>query len=121
MNVPEGLDTRSYHCLQLKKAIYGLVQSAIEFSKTLILVLKSFGFKENKSDMCLLSKWHEDGVMLVGMYADGCLVMGNEEHIAKLIVDSKKNGFNLTVENSLKDYWSFPVIENKHLATSFDQ
>jgi hypothetical protein len=37
---------------------------------------------------------------------DDCLILGNENRIAKLIVDLKKNGFNLKVENSVKDYLS---------------
>jgi hypothetical protein len=94
MNVPEGLDTNFDHCLQLKKAIYRLVQSAREFHKKLILVLKSVGLKQNNSDPCVLLKWHEDGVMLI-------VVIGNEERIAKLIVDLMKKSFNLKVESSL--------------------
>ena len=115
MNVPEGLGTDPNYCLKLKKTIYGLVQSAREFYKKLILVLKSIGFKENKSDPCLLSKWHKDGVMLIGIYVDDCLVIGTEDCIAKLIIDLKKNGFNLKVENSLKDYLSCRIIETKNL------
>jgi Reverse transcriptase (RNA-dependent DNA polymerase) len=56
MNVPEGLGTDPNYCLKLKKTIYSLVQSAREFYKKLILVLKSIGFKGKKSDPCLLSK-----------------------------------------------------------------
>jgi Reverse transcriptase (RNA-dependent DNA polymerase) len=56
MNAPEGLITGSNECLKLSKTIYGLVQSAREFFKKLIPVLKSIGFKENKSDPCLFSK-----------------------------------------------------------------
>jgi Reverse transcriptase (RNA-dependent DNA polymerase) len=56
MNVPEELYTNSNHCLQLKKTSYGLVQSARDFYKKLILLLK-------KSDPCLLSKCYKDGVM----------------------------------------------------------
>ena len=92
-----------------------MVQSAREFYKKLTLVLKSIGFKENKSDPCLLSKWHEDGVKLIGNYVDDCLILGTEDRIAKLIVDLKKNGYNLKDENSLKDYLSCHVIETKNL------
>jgi vesicle coat complex subunit len=77
-------------------------------------------FKENKSVPCLLLKWHEDGVVLIEIYVDACLVIGTEERIAKLIDDLKNNGFNLKVENSLKDYLSCYVIETK-LTTSFNQ
>jgi hypothetical protein len=79
------------------------------------LVLKSIGFKEKKSDTCLLSIWHEDGVMLSGIYMDDCLVIGTEERIDKLIADLKKNGFNSKVENNLEDYLSCCVIETKNL------
>lgn len=61
MNVPEELDTNSNHCLQLKKISYVLVQSARDFYKKLILLLK-------KSDLCLLSKCYGDGVMLIGVW-----------------------------------------------------
>jgi hypothetical protein len=41
--------------------------------------------------------------------------IGTEERIAKLIDDVKKNGFNLKVENCLKDYLSRRMIETKNL------
>jgi hypothetical protein len=61
------------------------------------------GFIENKSDPCLLSKWNEDNVILIGIYVDDCLVIGKNDKIQKVIEDLKVNGFNLKVENSLKD------------------
>jgi Reverse transcriptase (RNA-dependent DNA polymerase) len=73
MNVPEGLQQDSHSCLLLKKAIYGLVQSAREFYNKLLSKLKSMGFTENKSDPCLLSKWTNDNVVLIGIYIDDCL------------------------------------------------
>ncbi len=45
---------------------------------------------------------------------DDCLVIGNEERIATLSIDLKKNGFNQKFENSLKDYFSCWVIEDKN-------
>ena len=63
----------------------------------------------------MLSKWNEDGVILIGIYVNDCLDIGDEELIAKLIVGLKKNGFNLKVENSLKDFLSCWVNENKDL------
>jgi hypothetical protein len=55
MNIPEGMNEDQGHCIQSKKTIYGLVQSAREFYKKIIMVLKSTGFLEDKSDTCLLS------------------------------------------------------------------
>jgi hypothetical protein len=115
MNVSEGLDTDSNNVLKLSKTIYGLVQSAREFYKKLISVLKSIGFKENKSDPCLFSKWEQDELTLVGIYVNDCLVIGKDDQIEKLIVDLKSNGFNLKIERDLNDYLSCCIIEDAHL------
>jgi Reverse transcriptase (RNA-dependent DNA polymerase) len=40
MNVPEGLIKEQDHCLLLNKTIYGLFQSARDFHKKLLQVLK---------------------------------------------------------------------------------
>jgi hypothetical protein len=40
--------------------------------------LKGVGFVGNKSDPCLLSKWEDGEVILVGIYVDDCLVIGKE-------------------------------------------
>jgi hypothetical protein len=42
------------HCLKLKKKVYALAQSTRESQKKLILMLKTIGFVEHKSDPCLL-------------------------------------------------------------------
>jgi hypothetical protein len=70
MNISEGLQQDSNSCLFLKTTIYGLVQSAREFYNKLLTTLKSMGFIENKSDPCLLSKWTNDNVILIGIYVD---------------------------------------------------
>jgi hypothetical protein len=92
--------------LLLTKTIYGLVQSAREFYKKLMATLKLIGFKGNKSDPCLLSKWTQDGVIMIGIYVDDCLVIGKHDKIYELIVELKTSGFNLKIENNLTDYLS---------------
>jgi hypothetical protein len=47
------------------------------------------GFTENKSDPCLLLKWTNDNVVLIGIYVDDCLVFGKDEEIQKVIKDLK--------------------------------
>jgi Reverse transcriptase (RNA-dependent DNA polymerase) len=112
MNAPNGMDIEGNKCLRLKKNIYGLVQSAREFYKKLICELKNLGFLENKSDPCLLSKRTENEIMIIGIYVDDCLVLGKEEEINWLIVNSNSSGFLLSVEKDLKDYLSCRVIQN---------
>jgi hypothetical protein len=112
MNIPEGMSYDSKDCLLLTKTIYGLVQSAREFYKKLMATLKLIGFKGNKYDPCLLSKWNQDGVIMIGIYVDDCLVIGKRDKIDELIVELKTSGFNLKVENNLTDYLSCQLIEN---------
>jgi hypothetical protein len=57
MKISEGMNEYQDNCVQFKKTIYDLVQSAGEFYKKLILVLKSIGFMENESNPCLLPNW----------------------------------------------------------------
>jgi Reverse transcriptase (RNA-dependent DNA polymerase) len=113
MNIPEGMNSNLDDFLLLTKTIYGLVQSAREFYKKLISVLKSIGFKKHKSDPCLLSKWDHNNIIIIGVYVDDCLVIGKETQISQLIVELKENGFNLKIENNHKDYLSCRAIEDK--------
>jgi hypothetical protein len=83
--------------LIVKKTIYVLVQSAREFYKKLMSTLKLIGFKDNKSDPCLLSKWTQDEIIMIGIYVDDCLVIGKRDGIDELIVELKTSGFNLKV------------------------
>jgi Reverse transcriptase (RNA-dependent DNA polymerase) len=106
MNFPEGMNSDSNSCLFLTKTNYGLVQSAREFYKKLISVLKSIGLKENESDPCILSKWNQDGILMIGIYVDDCLVVRKEMHIQELIVALKENGSDLKIEYNLTDYFS---------------
>jgi hypothetical protein len=77
--------------------------------------LKWIGFKNNKSDPCLLSKWAQCGVIIIGIHLDDCLFIGKLDRIAKLIVELKKSGFNLKVENSVTNYLGCELIENAEL------
>jgi Reverse transcriptase (RNA-dependent DNA polymerase) len=112
MNIPEGMNSNPNDCLLLTKTIYGLVQSAREFYKK---VLEWIGFKENKSDPCLLSKWSQNDILIIGIYIDDCLVIGKELQINQLIVELKENGFSLRIENNLNDYLSCCVIEDEDM------
>jgi Reverse transcriptase (RNA-dependent DNA polymerase) len=113
MNIPDVLDSNGNECLKLNKTIYGLVQSAREFYKKLIEVLKGADFVEIKSDPCLLSKWEDGEVIPIRIYVDDCLVIGKENQISMLITDLKNGGFNLKITQNLTDYLSGQVLENQ--------
>jgi hypothetical protein len=64
------------------------------------------GFKENKSDLCLLSKWTQGGVIMIGIYIENFLVKAKHDGISELIFDLKKSGSYLKIENNLTDFLS---------------
>jgi hypothetical protein len=111
MSNSEGMSYDSKHYLLLTKTIYDLIQSAREFSKRLISTVKFIRFHDNKSDTCLILKWTQDGVMMTGIYVENFLVIGMLDGIAELIVELKKNVFNLKVENNLTSYLRWWLIE----------
>jgi hypothetical protein len=53
--------------------------------------LKSIGFTENISDPCLLPTWDEEGMVLIAIYVDACIVIGKEKQISELIDDLRDN------------------------------
>jgi hypothetical protein len=67
MNFPKGMSQDDDNCLLLKKTIYGLVQSSREFYNKLLSTLKSMGFTKNKSDPCLLTRWINGKVNIIGI------------------------------------------------------
>jgi hypothetical protein len=72
MEIPKGMEANEKECLILKKTIYGLVQSAREFYKKLVLALKGCDFQGNSVDPCLWTKYTGHGIVFVGIYVDNC-------------------------------------------------
>ena len=72
MDVLPDLNLEPNKRLILRKTIYGLVQSAREFYKKLIEVLKLIGFVGSKSDPCLWIKSDSaiENILIIGIYVD---------------------------------------------------
>jgi Reverse transcriptase (RNA-dependent DNA polymerase) len=115
--IPDGLEgNKQTECLYLKQTIFGLVQSSREFNKKLGLALKECGFKENLLDPCLFTNFTKNGIVLVGINVDDCMVIGCDQDIEKVIKGLKEYGFGLKVEEFLTDYLSCKVMTNRENA-----
>jgi Reverse transcriptase (RNA-dependent DNA polymerase) len=116
MDLHDGSDgDKSRECLSSKKTIYGLVHSQ-EFNKKLRLALKACGFKEKLADPCLFTNVMKNGTVLVGIYVDDYMVIGNDEDIDDVIKGLKDHGFGLKVEDFLLIILSSKVIMNREKA-----
>ena len=90
MKILEGLDVykgRNFNdnkCLVLDKAIYGLVQAAQQFHRRLTKAMEDdMGFNKCLVDECLLKKETKKGTVIVCVYIDDTLCVGDKESINK--------------------------------------
>ena len=89
MKQPQGLkymenesDTDNEHVLVLRQSIYGLVQAARQFFKKLRDVLiEKMGFEKCLINQCLLSRKGESGTLIICLYIDDTMIVGNEIEI----------------------------------------
>jgi hypothetical protein len=63
-----------------------------------------------------IHKFYQNGIVLVGIYVNDCMVIGCDEVIEKEIKGLKGYGFGLKVEEFLTDYLSCKVIMNQENA-----
>ena len=103
MECPEGMETKGDEVLLLLQTIYGLVQSAREFFKFMVNLLKRFGFEQSAADPCLLVHRNDKGTVMISLYVDDCYVIGDKAAMDEFVEQIK--GAKLTVkwEHGLKD------------------
>ena len=91
--IPEGYAECVEQCeenkaLKLEKAVYGLVQGAIQFFKKICnsLLLLQANFKASEADPCLVYKEdQETGVCIMLIYIDDMLIVGKTNTIKSAI------------------------------------
>ena len=98
--IPQGLNECSKQevfdkeedCLMFDKALYGLVQEAREFHKKLItIMITKMKFQKSFSDPCLVYKKDENGTVMLGIYVDECLCIGDRQAIENTKSNLKRN------------------------------
>ena len=92
--------------LLLNKTLYGLVQAARVWLRTLIRFLVTHcGFIQSRADPCLLVKLDENRKLVVVLiiYVDDCLIVGKLHDVAFAISQIKRR-FNIKELGSLKEY-----------------
>ena len=83
MKLPPDFNEEEHkEAVLLEKSIYGLVQAALQWNKMVTMILKLLGFKQCKSDPCLLI--HPDKIYSI-IYVDDCLLVGKSEDLNKIV------------------------------------
>jgi hypothetical protein len=112
MECPEGLVREGDEVLLLLKSLYGLVQSARQFFKKFVAVLKSIGFVQSVAEPCLLIRRSSKGIVMLVIHVDDCFTVGNIEAIQETIKLIEEKGFELKVEE-VTDYLGCEILINK--------
>ena len=117
MKIPEGYDeviskdVDKEDCLNLQKAIYGLVHAARPFWKEIVDEMQGGGFKLSESDPCMLYKEDEKGVCIIIIYVDDMLIIGKEEAIDAVIKVLQWH-FQVKDPTSLEEYLGVQIVQS---------
>ena len=110
MECPAGMDSTEDEVLILDRCIYGLVQSARQYHRKAVKILKRIGFEGGEVDPCLFTRESPKfGRVYIGLYVDDNLLVGHPQAINEVIEELRDEGFVLKVEDDLKDYLSCEI------------
>ena len=100
----ESKNVEEKNYIQLNKSIYGLVQAARTWWKTFIEVLKvKLNFKQFANDNCLLTRTTHLGNVMMAIYVDDCLIVGDKNAVKCAIEEIKKN-FDVTHSPDIEEF-----------------
>jgi hypothetical protein len=122
MKIPKGYhevigDDEEGDVLELKKSLYGLVQAARQWWKTLtnyLMIEKDF--IKSEVDPCLLMRENEYGVVYMGLYVDDILMVGNQQAIDMAVADIKRQ-YTIKDLGTLKEYVGVSISSNQEALT----
>jgi len=108
MTIPRGYVEAGYEvgpddCCALGKCIYGLVQAARQYWKKFVKTLEQYGFQVSKADPCLMYREDENGICMIVIYVDDCVLVGTEQSI-DVATKQIQEHFTIKIEDELNDY-----------------
>jgi len=87
-------------CVQLDKALYGCVESALLWHKHLTATLKEIGFSQNPIDPCLYNMIDKEGLQCSAVaHVDDLLVTCENEDTIQLVLDHLENKYKTISES----------------------
>ena len=97
-------------CLLLTKSMYGLVQAARQWWKKFIYMLSDeFNFTRSHADACVLHRSDQDGTIILCIYVDDALMIGDDSAITKTVVQLRSK-LSLKEVGILKEYVGCTII-----------
>ena len=128
LKIPDGYEkctskkSDKNDCLILDQAICGLVQAARQFFKKMIEVLeKKMNFVQSMNDQCLLMRNGQNGTIIICLYIDDTLCVGDKKALEAFKRKIKKY-FVTKEEGKVEDYMGCMIkkINNRVLLHQSD-
>ena len=111
LDIVTGEKSESGDCLVLQKAMYGLVQAAQQFYKKMVRVtVGKMGFKKSNANGCLLMRAEDQGTVILCVYVDDMLVVGDKLAVEAFKKEIKKF-FKTKEEGTLDIYVGYKVTQ----------
>ena len=118
MATPKGMNYGKHECCKLIKAIYGTVQAAATFFKTVTKSFKEIGFEPSRIDPCLFMRGEGKDIVYMALYVDDLYIIGNLENVDKAIGDVQSK-YKLKLGEGTSDYLSCEVKFNKDMTKAW--
>jgi hypothetical protein len=99
----ENFGNAKNKCLLLRKSLYGLVQASRQWWKFFIKTLRAINFKKSEIDPCLLIHKDKYGTVMLCVYVDDVLCIGDIVAIQKAIQAIQKH-FAIKQMSQVKTY-----------------
>ena len=108
MKCPYGLKLQPDECLEIRKGMYGLVQSMRIFLGNMSnhLCSEEMGFTKCEADQCLFYKTGKKGPVMIILYVDDLIVFGMDKDIKDVIKGLRKK-FNIKTEGKLNNFLGY--------------
>jgi transposase InsO family protein len=121
MQVPPNLECKSNCVLKLKRAMYGLKQSARAWNKRVDDCLLELGYVKSKLEPCLYSKKLRKERIIIAVFVDDFFIFSNSETMTDELKKSLMSKFKIKDLGQLKQCLGIRVKMYENGSISLDQ
>ena len=107
MKVPDGYQNSETKVCKLKKSLYGLKQSSLNWNKRLSDFLKKKGLTPLKNEPCIFV--NNNKTIIMAIYVDDGAIFAENEHEMDEILSDMKKEFEITIFDNPKTYVGFEI------------
>lgn len=114
-----NIDRKTSIC-KINKAIYGLVQAARIFYNTITEFLRKLGFKISSIDPCLAIKITKDGTIIIGIYVDDLIMIGDNKLLEETMTRIKEK-IGIRIKYPVNEYVGCELIHYNNSIILYQQ